>query len=483
MWLLDAIRKPEPMIPSAPPVSLDDKLERRALAYIESTPPAVSGNGGHSTTFQLATALVHGFRLSDEVAYSLMANHFNPRCEPPWSEKELRHKIDSARENPPSKPSGWLLEEEIHVPESSSDISGLESRNGSCIRKKTSPVLKPASAYERRRVNWLWHQKLALGRLNLLVGMPGVGKSFVTCDLAARVSTGTPWPDGAPCERGSVIMCSAEDDPHDTIRPRLEDHRADLDRVHLLSAVEFFEKETRKERSFTLEDLPILEEAIDQTPDCRLVIVDPVGSYLGRRTDSNRDNEVRSVLAPVAALARQRNLAVLVIAHRRKGGAVEFADDLAIGSRAFTGICRVVWHLMRDNEDKRRRLLLPGKTNLGPEEGGFALTIEGDEHEARACWERDPVAMSADDHLAESQKRGPKPNKMGDATDFLLSYLADGPKLRNDVYDASEERGITARTLERASTSIGVEKQRTKAKGPYIWSLAEPNTDLSPEGF
>ncbi len=86
-------------------------------------------------------------------------------------------------------------------------------------------------------VDWLWPGRIPAGRMTLLVGRPGEGKSFVTCDWAARISRGSPWPDGALCKMGSVILMSAEDDPGDTIRPRLDAAGADCSRIYLLRAV------------------------------------------------------------------------------------------------------------------------------------------------------------------------------------------------------------------------------------------------------
>src|SRR5579885_3630284 len=205
---------------------------------------------------------------------------------------------------------------------------------------KPGPVLTCLADVAPRAVSWLWPGRIPLGRITLLVGRPGEGKSFVTLDAAARVSTGTPWPDGGACPRGSVLLLTAEDGAADTIRPRLDAHNADLKRVHLLSAVRRAGgKGDTCERLATLSDVDAVEAALARLADCKLVVVDPVGSFLGGQVDAHRDNEVRGVLAPLAALAEKRGPAVLVVAHRRKsaGGS---ADDLALGSRAFTGIAR-----------------------------------------------------------------------------------------------------------------------------------------------
>lgn len=342
------------------------------------------------------------------------------------------------------------------------------------------PVLIRMSDVEPREVSWLWPGRIPLGRITLLVGRPGEGKSFITIDAAARVTTGTPWPDRAECPRGSVILISAEDDPHDTIRPRLDAHRADVGKVHLLSMVRRVGADGQPyEAMFTLADLPALEQALQTLPDCKLIIIDPIGSFLGGSTDAHRDNEVRSVLAPVAALAEKHRVAVVVVAHRRKASGA-CADDLALGSRAFTGIARAVWHLSRDPDSKGRRLLLPGKNNLAVEGDGLAFTIEGDP--ARLGWERDPVARSADDALvAENEcarKPGPAPAARDKAAEWLRDLLASGPLETCAIKTEGLEAGYSWRTLHRAKDELGIQPYRERFSSAYLWKLPDqPDPD------
>ncbi|MCL2646273.1 MAG: AAA family ATPase [Phycisphaerales bacterium] len=350
--------------------------------------------------------------------------------------------------------------------------------------KVSGPVLTCMADVEPREIKWLWPGRVPLGRITLLVGRPGEGKSFLTTDMAARITTGTPWPDGSDCPAGSVILVSAEDDPGDTIRPRLDAHNADVRKVHLLSAVRRVGEDGQLyEILFTLEDVASLEAALKATPDCRLIVVDPIGSFLGGDTDSHRDNEVRAVLAPVAKLAEKYGPAVLAVAHRRKGtGSV--ADDLALGSRAFTGIARAVWHLTRDKENKSRRLLLPGKNNLAPEGNGLAFHIVGDP--AAVAWEHDPVDMSADDALAqengfgEDAKPGPEPDAQNQATDWLADELADMQEHpTKDIQDAAKEAGLAWRTVQKASKRLNVKVHRTGFGGGYVWQLTKPTPSAS----
>lgn len=336
------------------------------------------------------------------------------------------------------------------------------------------PILTCLADVEPVEVRWLWPGRVPLGRITLLVGRPGEGKSLLTTYMASRVTTGSPWADGAICPKGSVILISAEDDPADTIRPRLDTHHADAKRVHLLSMVRKIGTDGgRQDVMFTLADLASLEAALGKCPDCRLIVIDPIGSFLGGGTDAHRDNEVRAVLAPVAKTAEKHGVAVVVVAHRRKGGG-SFADDLAMGSRAFTGIARAVWHLTRDGENKCRRLLLPGKNNLAPEGKGLAFTIIGDP--PTIVWERDPVAMTADDALiAENgnpeKKPGPKPEARNKARDWLRDLLRTGPMEAGKVKVEATEAGYAWRTVQRAKDELGVKPDRHQFGGAWIWKL------------
>lgn len=101
-------------------------VERRALAYLDKLPPAISGQGGHAATYTAATILVHGFEIDPERALGLLLDHYNPRCKPPWTEDELRHKVEDAASKPHQQPRGWLLHQERESPpDSGVDISAL----------------------------------------------------------------------------------------------------------------------------------------------------------------------------------------------------------------------------------------------------------------------------------------------------------------------------------------------------------------------
>lgn len=357
-----------------------------------------------------------------------------------------------------------------------SDVGAVESKK-SRTEMTRKPVLIDMSTVTPAPVKWLWPGRFALGRLSLLVGRPGVGKSFLTIDMAMRITTGHGWPDGSDCPTGSVLLISCEDDPADTIRPRLDAVGADTSKIRLLRGVDTIDQETGKTREvpFTLGDIPALENALEMMEDCKLVVIDPIGSYLGGSTDAHRDNEVRGVLAPVASLAEKYSVAVVIVAHTRKSSA-QYADDMALGSRAFTGIVRTSWHLMEDRADKELRLFLPGKNNLAKAVPGLAYRIVTNEMVAikvgQVVWEPGTVDKHADDVMAELNeqgKPGPDPDKQAEAEAWLETLLAVGPVSSSQVKDKVKGAPFSFRTVERAKASLGVTADYTE-KG-WFWSL------------
>lgn len=349
------------------------------------------------------------------------------------------------------------------------------------------PVLVCMADVEAKPIAWLWPGRIALGCITLLAGRPGEGKSFLTTDLAARVTTGSPWPDGTDCPLGSVILIAAEDDPARTMRPRLDAHRADVKRVHLLAMVKKPGHDGKPaEMLFTLADVGAMESALNTRPDCKLVVIDPIGSFLGGGTDAHRDNEVRSVLAPVAKLVERYGVAALIVAHVRKATAGH-ADDLVLGSRGFTGIARSVLHVCLDKDDTNRRLLLSGKNNLAKQADGLAFTIAGEP--PAIVWEPEPVRMNADDALAEdaeSQRPGPPADARRAAEGWLRDVLANGPVPSGDVHNPAtgsiralaKEADMTWRTVRRAADFLGVRREKCPHRKVWLWRLPKPASEV-----
>lgn len=217
-------------------------------------------------------------------------------------------------------------------------------------------------------VQWLWPDWLALGKFHLLAGAPGQGKTTIAMGLAATVTLGGRWPDGSRCAAGNVLVWSGEDDYTDTLLPRLIAAGADRKRVFFVDgtsvgdAVRPFDPAT---------DTRTLQAAIEQIGSVSLIIIDPVSTAVAG--DSHKNTEVRRGLQPLVDLATNINAALLGITHLSKGGQGSDPAQRVIGSIAFTAVARVVLVAARvqgnDGEDKR--ILARGKSNIGPDNGGF----------------------------------------------------------------------------------------------------------------
>jgi hypothetical protein len=349
-------------------------------------------------------------------------------------------------------------------------------------RNRMEPDLICLADVEPEKVSWLWPGRIPLGRITLLVGRPGAGKSFVSCDLAARISTGAHWPepgfDHAPL--GDTLFLCAEDNLNDTIRPRLDAAGADCKRIHLLRAAKIREVDGReREVAFDLANVELLHEALARLPQCRLLIIDPIGSFLGGQVDAHRDNEVRSVLMPLATLASERKVAVLLVCHTRKAEA-SFADDMALGSRAFVGLARSVWHLIADphDEHEQRKLFLAGKCNLSARMPGLAFRIEGDP--ARLTWEPDLLDLRADDVVAfkkRAKTRGRKPDELEAAAKWLIEFLKDGPKPVTEIRQEAQAAELHWATVRRAQDTLGIVPKKKTFSGGWEWGLPDGYAD------
>jgi RecA-family ATPase len=227
------------------------------------------------------------------------------------------------------------------------------------------------SEVEPERVEWFWRGRIPLGKLTLIDGNPGEGKSALTTDLAARKSAGRRWPDGEPCVPGSVVICSAEDGLSDTIRPRLDAAGADPEKVLALATV----KDRNGERLLSIpEDLDVIQRGIGRV-GAELVIVDPLMAFLSGGHNAHKDQDVRRALAPLAKLAEETGAAVLVIRHLNKGSG---GDPLyrGGGSIGIIGAARSALLVARHPHDERR-VLASLKNNLAEPAPSLAFALVG----------------------------------------------------------------------------------------------------------
>lgn len=325
-------------------------------------------------------------------------------------------------------------------------------------------------------MKWLWPSKVPSSKLTLFAGDPGLGKSFVTIDMASRISLGKDWPDGSENQpAGSVIFLACEDDVADTIRPRLERAHANLANIHFVDGVSVGDREL----GFTLDHhLPLLENMIDQIGDVRLLVVDPISAYCGK-VDTHNNSEVRGLLSPLIELAARSDVAVVAINHLTKsnGNAVYRST----GSIAFIAAARAGWNFYKNPDDHSQRLILPTKMNLAPDATGMSYSIE----DGGVRWGDSPVTMTAEEvqtrAAAASKDSTASQSALENAVVFLEEALANGPVLSKDLIADAKENSIAEKTLRRAFSSIGgkPQKESGKLEGKWFWQLPEDG----PAGF
>lgn len=346
---------------------------------------------------------------------------------------------------------------------------------------KNAVIYCKISDIEAQPIRWLWPGRIARGKVSMIAGHPGLGKSQITISMAAIVTRGGLWPvDRTPCERGNVVILSAEDDAADTIRPRLEAAGADLGRVHIVQAVRsgFSADGDEMRRLFSLrEDVRQLEKVLAEIGGVALVSIDPVSAYLGG-TDSHNNADVRALLSPLSEMAARTSAAIVAVSHLNKGGASASGDALlrVTGSLAFVAAARGAYIVAKDPENDKRRLFLPAKNNLAADSGGLAFGIEGCAIDrgietSKVVWEAEPVTDISADDLMRVPTDPEERSALEAAKDWLRSMLADGPVPSKQIMAEGKDAGHTERTLFRARKVLNIDAFKEGVKGPWMLRL------------
>ena len=305
---------------------------------------------------------------------------------------------------------------------------------------------------ELQQVQWLWHPYIPFGKLTIIQGDPGEGKTTLALRLAAACSTGNPLPGMESMEPFNVIYQSAEDGMGDTIKPRLMEAGADLDRV--LSIVE------------DKKQLSLLDERIEKAiweHNARLMILDPIQGYIGSRVDINRANEIRSVLKSVSSVAERTGCAIVLIGHLNKASGSSSAYR-GLGSIDFRAAARSVLLIGRLKNDPNVRVIVHDKSSLAPEGKSLAFGL-GDEEGFR--WLDGYDGITAEELLCGFTTE----TKTAAAEELIRSMLAGGREIMaEEVFRTADGKGISRRTVNEAKKAIP--DIVTRKNGKYwFWSL------------
>jgi putative DNA primase/helicase len=316
-------------------------------------------------------------------------------------------------------------------------------------------AFRPITDLNRRPVDWLWPGRLPLGKLSLLEGDPGLGKSYLALDLCARLSSGRPWPDGSASPGPSAaVYLNAEDGPEDTLAPRLLTLGADPAAVYLLdrSGDELSEVMTLGAQLRTLDELLARVRP-------RLLVVDPVLPFLGPGVNVAGDVSVRRALSPLADLAARHACAVLLIRHLNKSDRGP-ALYRGLGSIGLVGACRSAWLVAERPEAPGQRVLAQVKNNLAARQPSLSFALESAEDGATTLHWLGEVEEGADELLSRRRKAGRPSAARVCARSVLESLLADGPLTAHEIWDKVKSQGFSVRTLRRARDELGIRSAR-----------------------
>jgi hypothetical protein len=356
--------------------------------------------------------------------------------------------------------------------------------------EQSGVVLVRASDVVIRPHDWLWIGHLLRGALELLTGIPGLGKSQVHCSMVACATTGRPWPDGTGLtEPVNVIMVTAEDTRDQDITPRLMASGADLNRVLFLKCI----KTDHKRRQFLLaEDLDLIERAIRKVGQVGLITIDPITAFMGGKIDSHKTTEVRSQLGPLKDFTERTNVAVSAITHPAKNPGRNAIDHF-IASQAFIAAARIghvcikemaIDEATGENKPTGRILFANAKNNpsvimptlayrvvstdIGPDSHGQVIAT------SHVVWENEPVNITADAAVAAMSGSGSKDEVQAEIRKFLQGMLTgDEPVPAKKIFEEGKSLGFSEKQIRTAARKLRVAMDKSDFKGGWVWSLPQ----------
>ena len=304
-----------------------------------------------------------------------------------------------------------------------------------------------------RTVEWLWYPYIPYGKITILQGDPGEGKSTMMLQLAALITAGKAMPDGSGDKvPGNVIYQAAEDGIEDTIKPRLLAAGADCGRIAFLE---------NEENPITLDD-ERLEQAIKDT-QAKLLVIDPLQAYLGIDNDMQRSNSTRSVFGRLAKVAERTGCAVVLIGHMNKSSRTK-GIYRGLGSIDIAAVARSILLVGRDSSNPYYRIMIQIKNNLAPEGKAFVFELNPD---LGFSW------IGQEEHEMEDLlfQRSKVESKLDKAKEYLKLLLNGSDMPCADILEKMRATGIGTRTVEQAKKDMGIISYKLGDK--WYWRLSE----------
>lgn len=310
-------------------------------------------------------------------------------------------------------------------------------------------------------IRWLWPNYLAKGKVHILSGMAGTGKTTLAIGLAATVSTGGYFPDGEPCKtKGNIIIWSAEDDINDTLSPRILAAGADQYKVFCINCK--VNPITFEKVPFDIsQDIPLLNKQVKDIGGIDLFIIDPIVSAV--RGDMHRANDVRYALQPLVDFAQHNNCAVLGITHFSKNTSGKNPLERVTGSQAFGALARIVLVAAKE-KDGQTRVLAIAKSNIGQDNGGVhyhleQVTLNNGINASKVVW-GEVLEGNATDILNDLEQPEGDQRENNEPSEVLKELLIHGKMLLGDVKQLMKNNGFTDKQLRTARKKLGVKSIR-----------------------
>lgn len=337
------------------------------------------------------------------------------------------------------------------------------------------------SSISVKKIDWLWKNIISYGKLTLFAGEPGVGKSQLLLYIASIVSNGGRFHfEKQNCEQGKVLLISGEDKSEDTIKPRLIALGANLDNIDNVKGI----KRTDKHGNPYYDVICLVENIADienkiKSNHYKLLIIDPISVYLGS-VDENKNKEIRSALGMITALAERHNIALVINSHFSKpsGSSNKNAIYRVMGSIGFAAAARIVYGIMKDPENPKRRLFIPIKNNIGQDDEGFVYEIKSVPLEhgietSRVDWLNEKIDKTANEILNSVPHDANNSPKLEEVKQFLTEMLSNGSVSLSEIRKSAEAKGFSANRLYKAKDELKIyETDSFGGKRGKIWMLS-----------
>jgi putative DNA primase/helicase len=423
---------------------------------------------------------LHGWNDANEACNALLTAALGCGLDEAEARKTIQSGYEAGKAKPRPTLNDWTDEELAELePMIRGGIEACQRKHAAPSKgsAKRSVTLLQGAEIAERSIHWLWNGYLPQGKLTLLAGAGGTGKSTIAFNLAATITNGEFWPDGSRCNvAGNVLIWSSEDDPADTIKPRLMAVGANERRYGIISGT--IDEQGMSCPFDAARDMDGLREAVVRIGGVSLLIIDPIVTAV--TGDMHKANDVRRSLQTIVDFAAEMNCAVLGITHFAKGTAGKNSADRVIGSQAFAALARMVLAAAKE-EESDRRVFTRAKSNNSIDTGGFSYSIEAVSVRSgiiatRVVW-GEALEGSARSILAEVEgEAGEGASQLGIAKQFLLRGLANGPASSKELLEhAREGHGISANTLRRAQKELGIVATKAAFAGGWTWALPLAN--------